>query len=348
MALATLGQIFVQLGDLERAEQILTRTLEVRSPVQFQETTGAVFDTLAQIHLMRGSYERAGEYLRQASDAYGAYGTQTMRWYEWSLKVLGVKLAIRRGAYDEAHRDGRGAGPHHRRAAERSDPGGSRRVRSAVAAGRVSEAERTPRIVRRPPRPARRTRDVGRVPAHQGRGPRAVAARLRPRIMTLRRAPACSTCSASAIRRRSATSRSAVSRRRAGTRASAERYLEQAATIFADARRGARSDAKSPVVQRRDERADRHSGGWCRAADADEAVVRRLVDAAILPELLARETATGPSRNHRSRCRRSSSSRAPGGDVRVVAAAGCDADVARALARAASQGTREYGDGLRC
>jgi tetratricopeptide (TPR) repeat protein len=102
VALATLGQILVQLGDLERAEQILTRTLDVRSSVQFKETTGAVFDTLAQIHLMRGSYERAGDYLRQASEAYGAHGTQTMRWYEWSLKVLGVKLAIRRGAYDEA------------------------------------------------------------------------------------------------------------------------------------------------------------------------------------------------------------------------------------------------------
>ena len=51
---------------------------------------------------MRGSYERAGDYLRQASEAYGAHGTQTMRWYEWSLKVLGVKLAIRRGTYDEA------------------------------------------------------------------------------------------------------------------------------------------------------------------------------------------------------------------------------------------------------
>jgi tetratricopeptide (TPR) repeat protein len=102
VALATLGQIFVQLGDLERAEQILTRTLEVRSPVQFHETTGAVFDTLAQIHLMRGSYERAGEYLRLASEAYGAYGTQTMRWYEWSLKVLGVKLAVRRGNFSEA------------------------------------------------------------------------------------------------------------------------------------------------------------------------------------------------------------------------------------------------------
>src|SRR5687767_8457139 len=102
VALATLGQIYVQLGDLERAEQVLTRTLEVRSAVKFHETTGAVFDTLAQIHLMRGSYERAGEYLRLASDAYGSYGTQTMRWYEWSLKVLAIRLAFRRGAYDEA------------------------------------------------------------------------------------------------------------------------------------------------------------------------------------------------------------------------------------------------------
>jgi tetratricopeptide (TPR) repeat protein len=102
VALATLGQILVQLGDLERAEQVLTRTLEVRSRVRFNETTGAVFDTLAQIHLMRGSYERASEYLRLAGDAYGAYGSQTMRWYEWSLKVLEVRVAIRRGDYRQA------------------------------------------------------------------------------------------------------------------------------------------------------------------------------------------------------------------------------------------------------
>src|SRR6185503_19076024 len=102
VALATLGQIYVQIGELDRAEQILTRTLEVRSRVKFNETTGGVFDTLAQIHLMRGSYERAGEYLRLASEAYGAYGAQTMRWYEWSLKVLGVKLATRRQAFEEA------------------------------------------------------------------------------------------------------------------------------------------------------------------------------------------------------------------------------------------------------
>jgi tetratricopeptide (TPR) repeat protein len=38
IALATLGQVCVQMGDLDRAEQVLNRTLELRSPVQFHET----------------------------------------------------------------------------------------------------------------------------------------------------------------------------------------------------------------------------------------------------------------------------------------------------------------------
>ncbi len=57
VALATLGQICVRLGDLGRAENALHRALDVRSPIQFHETTGAVFDTLAQIHLIRGAYD---------------------------------------------------------------------------------------------------------------------------------------------------------------------------------------------------------------------------------------------------------------------------------------------------
>ena len=104
IALATLGQIFVQLGELQRAEDMLTRALEVPTQVKVHETTGAVFDTLAQIHLMRGTYDRAAEYLQLAGEAYGAYGSQTMRWYEWSVKVLGVKLATKRGAFDDALR----------------------------------------------------------------------------------------------------------------------------------------------------------------------------------------------------------------------------------------------------
>src|SRR5581483_3757868 len=95
-------QICVRLGDLVRAENALHRALEVRSPIQFHETTGAVFDTLAQIHLIRGRYETASDFLGRASEAYGAYGRQTSQWYEWSVRVLGARLALRRGALDEA------------------------------------------------------------------------------------------------------------------------------------------------------------------------------------------------------------------------------------------------------
>src|SRR5580765_2277780 len=102
VALATLGQICVRLGDLRRAETALHRALDVRSPIQFHETTGAVFDTLAQIHLMRGTYEAAAEFLERARDAYGAYGRQTSHWYDWSVRVLSARLALKRGALDEA------------------------------------------------------------------------------------------------------------------------------------------------------------------------------------------------------------------------------------------------------
>jgi len=102
VALGTLGQILVRLGDLLRAEKALHRSLDVRSPIQFHETTGAVFDTLAQIHLMRGTYEMASEFLARAVEAYGAYGRQTSQWYEWSVRVLGTRLALRSGRTAEA------------------------------------------------------------------------------------------------------------------------------------------------------------------------------------------------------------------------------------------------------
>ena len=118
MALATLGQICVRLGDLGRAEDALHRALDVRSPIQFHETTGAVFDTLAQIHLIRGRYDTASDFLGRASEAYGAYGRQTSQWYEWSVRVLGARLALRRG---DARRS---------RRARRRDPAGRARRRS--------------------------------------------------------------------------------------------------------------------------------------------------------------------------------------------------------------------------
>ena len=98
VALASLGQIYVRVGNLARAEETLNRALDVRSPLQFmRETTGAVFDTLAQIHLIRGEYDEAGRAIDRAKEAYGEFGPQTSRWYHWGLRVLESRLALRRG-----------------------------------------------------------------------------------------------------------------------------------------------------------------------------------------------------------------------------------------------------------
>ena len=68
-------------------------------------------------------------------------------------------------------------------------------------------------------------------------------------------------------------------------------------------------------------------------ADVDEAVVRRLVEAAILPELLARETATAVLETTEAEAAVVFVA-TPGGDVRVLAQAACDAAApARSRAR---------------
>ena len=166
VALASLGQICVRLGSLNRAEEALNRALDVRSPLQFmRETTGAVFDTLAQIHLIRGQHEEADRCLSKARDAYGEYGSQTARWYQWSLLVLQARVALRRGPA----RAGRGPCVRcrqvGRRAAWLRAPGRAHRRRSApgLEPGRGSPA--APRRRQRAHQPDGDERHVGRVPA---------------------------------------------------------------------------------------------------------------------------------------------------------------------------------------
>jgi DNA-binding NtrC family response regulator/tetratricopeptide (TPR) repeat protein len=341
VALATLGQIFVQLGDLDRAESILTRTLEVRSPVQFHETTGAVFDTLAQIHLMRGSYDRAGEYLRHASEAYGAYGTQTMRWYEWSLRVLDVKLAIRSGKFDEAlaraDELARMAGVPPAESIQ-ADLAASEAL---VAANRIGEAELRLHSCesRLDPRTA---------PASWGEF-------LRLRGAVLERsgrhsdayhdfAQSVNVFELLGERYQAALSELALGRLAAttGSRSSAERHLDQAAMVFRTL--GAQPDL-AEADRARAQLARMNVAPTTSPAEADDAIIRRLVDASVLSDLLARETTA-------ALVEATEADAAvvfvvpQDGDVRVIAAAGCDPDVSRSLARAAAQGNRAYGEGL--
>ena len=342
VALATLGQIFVQLGDLERAERILTRTLEVRSPVQFHETTGAVFDTLAQIHLMRGSYERAGEYLRSASEAYGAYGTQTARWYELSLKVLGAKLAIRRGAFDEALAvaddlaQTPGIPPTEALQAELAA------CEALVAADRIDDARVRVEAceAKLEPRSA---------PANWGEFLRVRGA---VHERTGRYADAYHDCAQSVNvfelvgdRYQAALSQLALGRlaARSATRAIAERHLDQAASVFRTL--GAQRDLEEVDAARALLDRLQVDAPLASPAVADDAVVRRLVDASVLSDLLVRETAAALL--EATEADAAIVFAVPSGsDLRVLAMAGCDASVARALARAAAQGNSAFGEDL--
>jgi hydrogenase-4 transcriptional activator len=337
VALATLGQIFVQLGDLERAEQVLTRTLEVRSTVQFHETTGAVFDTLAQIHLMRGSYERAEEYLRLASEAYGAYGSQTMRWYEWSLKVLGVKLATRRHAYEEAVEmaDALAQAP----GVPQSDAiqADLAACEALIATGRLREAEQRLEA-------CEGRLDPRRAPANWGEflRIRGLVREQSPRPQTAHHdfAQSANIFQLLGERYQAALSYLALGRlsAAAGSAGLAERYLEQADTEFTSL--GAQRDLAEIQAVREQLHTAPSKVITVSASDADEGIVRRLVDAAIFKELLARETSAALLEVTEGSAVVVFIESATG-DVRVVAASGCDGTAAMSLAHAARQGHSE-------
>ena len=340
VALATLGQICVRLGDLARAEEALHRALDVRSPIQFHETTGAVFDTLAQIHLIRGRYETASDFLGRAGEAYGAYGRQTSRWYEWSVRVLGARLALRRGAPDEAvtlsdEILSAGAPP--------SDALQATLIaaEALIAAERLDEAEQ--RLAS-----AADALDPKVAPAAWGEFLRLRGA-FQARSGSAADAYHDFAQSATLLdllgeRYQAALSHLALGRlvAHAGARSLAERHLNNAQTVFQQL--GAERD----IADTQSAKALLSTAGTgeyvISPADADDAIVRRIVDAAALPDLLGRETAAAFLET-------SAGDGAvvyvvlPGGDVRIVAAAGCDPEVARVLARSAAHGSA-YGRGI--
>ena len=339
VALATLGQICVRLGDLGRAEEALHRALDVRSPIQFHETTGAVFDTLAQIHLIRGRYDTASDFLQRAGDAYGAYGRQTSRWYEWSVRVLGARLALRRSTLDEAVARAdeivqAGAPPFDALQATLIA------VEALTAANRLEEAEQRlataadaldPRIA--PAAWGEYLRLRGAVQAKAGSA-----------------ADAYHDLSQSAAlldllgeRYQAGLSHLALGRLVAetGARSVAERHLNRAIAIFSQL--GAERDLEDTHAAQALLTSVGTGQYVISPADADDAIVRRIVDAAALPELLGRETAAALLE-----AAAADSSvvfvELAGGDVRVIASAGCEADAARTIARAASHGNA-YGRG---
>src|SRR5258706_14377308 len=333
VALATLGQICVRLGDLTRAEDALHRPLEVRSPIQFHETTGAVFDTLAQIHLIRGRYDTASEFLDRAGEAYGAYGRQTSRWYEWSVRVLGARLALRRATLEDAVSRAdeivqAGAPPFDALQATLIA------VEALTTGNRLEEAEQ--RLAA-----AADAVDPRVAPAAWGE-----YLRLRGAVQakTGSAADAYHDLSQSAAlldllgeRYQSALSHLALGRLVAetGARSVAERHLNKALAIFTQL--GAERDLEDTRAAQALLTSIGTGQYVISPADADDAIVRRIVDAAALPELLGRETAAALLEAAAADAAIVFTEIA-GGDIRVIASVGCDADAARTLARAAAHG----------
>jgi DNA-binding NtrC family response regulator/tetratricopeptide (TPR) repeat protein len=339
VALGTLGQICVRLGDLARAEDALHRALDVRSPIQFHETTGAVFDTLAQIHLIRGRYEVAGEFLARAVDAYGAYGRQTSHWYEWSVRILGARLALRRGALDEALALADGI-------LEAGAPPFDALQAMLIAAEALTLANRAAEARQRLAAAAD-VLDPQVAPAAWGE-----YLRLRGNLHAATNEPADAyhdyAQSAALLdllgeRYQSALSHLAIGRlvAQTGARSVAEHHLDKAFAVFNQL--SAERDLADTAAAR-ELLTTVGSGEYVISpADADDAMVRRLVDAAALPDLLGRETAA-------ALVEAASADGAivfvepPSGDVRLLAYVGFDAETARTLARAAHQG-QIYGRG---
>jgi DNA-binding NtrC family response regulator/tetratricopeptide (TPR) repeat protein len=340
VALASLGQICVRVGNLSRAEEALNRALDVRSPLHFmRETTGAVFDTLAQIHLVRGEHEEASRCLQKARETYGE--DSVSKWYQWSIRALEARLALRAGkpaqalaaSTEVARAD---APPGYRLQAELIA------VEALLALERIDDARELLEAVADRLQPGTMTgtwgeflRLRGRVNAALGRATDAyhdfgqsvsvfdmLGERYQAGLSYLE------------LGRLAAT---------AGARSRATRYLTDATAIFealnaapdlADARAAAAAAPSGAV------------GGFVGVQmDGDDAIVRRIVDASAMPGLLTREGATALLET----CDAQAAVlfvRPATGSLRVLASAGCDADAARALAATASRARRDHASAL--
>jgi hydrogenase-4 transcriptional activator len=341
VALATLGQICVRVGNLDRADAVLHRALDVRSAMQFHETTGAVYDTLAQMSLMRGDYENAAEYLRRAAEAYGAYGRNTSRWYEWSLRVISARLATRRGKPDEALAiadeiaKSTNAPPAETIEAELIA------AEALLSAGRVDEAEH------------RLTQVQSRLDPRTTPGAWGEFLRLRGELRSRQTrtteayhdiAQSSSVFELVGERYQAAVSQLALARlaAKAGAKSTADRHYQYAAQVFQAL--GATRDLEQVQIAMAATQSPGTGEYVGSPADADDALVRRLVDAAVLPDLLARELAETLLEAVTADATAVFAG-LPGGDVRLIAFAGTDADGARSIARLAISGGT-YGAGV--
>ena len=338
VALASLGQICVRVGNLKRAEEALNRALDVRSPLHFmRETTGAVFDTLAQIHLIRGEHEQASRCLQKAREAYGE--TLANRWYQWSVRALEARVALRRGDAETA------LAISGEVAAAEDAPGlyGLQAelisIEALLALDRADAAQQRLDEVTSRVQPGAMTGIWGEFLRLRGRL-HAAAGRATEAYHDFGQSVSVFDLLGEGYQ----TGLSYLELGRlaagAGARSRANRFLTTAAAVFealgaapdlADARASLNHVPSTAAV-----------GYLGVQMDGDDALVRRIVDASAMPALLAREGATALL----EACDGQASAlfvQGAGGRIHLLSAAGCDADSARALANAALRTTSAPG-----
>ena len=334
VALASLGQICVRVGNLKRAEDALNRALDVRSPLHFmRETTGAVFDTLAQIHLIRGEHEQASRCLIKAREAYGE--TVASRWYQWSVRALEARVALRRGDASSAlaaSTEVAGSGDVPALYALQAE---LTAIESLLALGRIDEAQDRLDEVSARVEPGAMSglwgeflRLRGRLHAAAGRATEAFHDLGQSvSVFDLLGEGYQSGLSYLELGRLSAA---------AGARSRANRYLTGAATIFEAL--GAVPDLEGARAALQDVPAAMTGGYVGVQMDGDDALVRRIVDAAVTPALLARDGATALL----EACDGQAAVlfvRAQNGQIQLLGTAGCDGEAARALAAKSQRDT---------
>jgi DNA-binding NtrC family response regulator/tetratricopeptide (TPR) repeat protein len=334
VALASLGQICVRVGNLKRAEEALHRALDVRSPMQFmRETTGAVFDTLAQIHLIRGEHDAVSRCLQKAHEAYGDKGAHASRWYQWSLRVLEARLALRRGdpiqalalATDVA--DGSDAPAGYAILAELIA------IEALLAAGRQDESRSRLEGIAARVQPAGMSGVWGEYLRLRGRL-HAAAGRLTEAYHDF--GQSVSVFDVLGERYQAGLSYLELGRlsAAAGARSKGTRYLTEAAALFESVSAGPElAEARAALAAVPPASTGTYVGVQM---DGDDALVRRIVDAAAMPALLAREGATALLEVCDAQAAVIFVQPGPG-QVRVLAFAGGSHDSAQALALAATR-----------
>ena len=274
---------------------------------------------------MRGNHEDASRALQRSREAYG----DSNRWYQWSVQALEARLALRRGDAAQA-------------LARATQIAGADDVPTAYAtqaeliaveallvSGRRDEAEQ------------RLTAASGLLPAAGMSSVWGEFLRLRARV----HADAGRSTEAYHDLGQSVSVFELLGEKyqaglsylelgklagAAGARSRATRYLADAHGDLRVARRAAGSRRRRaprwPACRRR-----RRAPSSGSPVDGDAALVRRIVDAAVTPALLAREGTTTLLEACDGQAAVIFTQPRPG-EVQIVAAAGCDAETARAMA----------------